>query len=78
MLGNTAVVAASAWGIARPGWGTWVTNGAASALVAAMLVDLHQRQETVLVVVTHNTGLAARCPVRFELVGQRLERITTA
>ena len=51
---------------------------AAGDVVAAMLFDLHQRQETVLVVVTHNTGLAARCPVRFELVGQRLERITTA
>ena len=44
-------------------------------VVAAMLFDLYQQQETVLVVVTHNTGLAARCPIRFELVGQRLERL---
>ena len=46
---------------------------AAGDVVAGMLFDLHQRQETVLVVVTHNTGLAAKCPIRFELVGQRLE-----
>ena len=47
---------------------------AAGDMVATMLFDLHQRQETVLVVVTHNTWLAAKCPIRFELVGQRLER----
>ncbi len=49
-------------------------DGAAGDTVAAMLFDLHQQQETVLLVVTHNTGLAARCPIRFELRGQRLER----
>ena len=48
---------------------------AAGDVVATMLFDLHQRQATMLVVVTHNTGLAARCPIRFELVGQRLERV---
>jgi len=47
---------------------------AAGDVVATMLFDLHQQQEMVLVVVTHNTGLAAKCPIRFELVGQRLER----
>ena len=51
---------------------------AAGDVVAAMLFDLHQQQETVLMVVTHNTGLAARCPIRFELVGQRLERLDIA
>ena len=51
---------------------------AAGDVVATMLFDLHQRQETVLVVVTHNTGLAAKCPTRFELVGQRLKRVETA
>ena len=30
--------------------------------------------EAALVVVTHNTELAARCPIRFELVGERLEQ----
>ncbi len=49
-------------------------DGAAGGTVAAMLFDLHRQQETVLLVVTHNTGLAARCPIRFELRGQRLER----
>ena len=48
---------------------------AAGDMVAGMLFDLRHRQETVLVVVTHNTGLAARCATRFELVGQRLERL---
>ena len=48
---------------------------AAGEVVAEMLFDLHVRQETMLVVVTHNTQLAARCPTRFELVGQRLERV---
>ena len=47
---------------------------AAGEVVASMLFDLHRRQETILVVVTHNTALAARCPIRFELVGNRLER----
>ena len=51
---------------------------AAGDVVATMLFDLHQQQETVLMVVTHNTGLAARCPIRFELVGQRLERLDIA
>ena len=50
---------------------------AAGDVVATMLFDLHQRQATVLVVVTHNTGLAAKCPTRFELVGQRLEPLDT-
>lgn len=48
---------------------------AAGDVVASMLFDLHQQQETVLLVVTHNTELAGRCPVRFELRGQRLERV---
>ena len=50
---------------------------AAGDVVATMLFELHQRQDTVLVVVTHNTALAAKCPIRFELVGQRLERAET-
>jgi len=52
-------------------------DSAAGDMVAGMLFDLHQRQETVLVVVTHNTGLAAKCSLRFGLVGQRLERVDT-
>ena len=47
---------------------------AAGDVVATMLFDLHQRQQTVLVVVTHNMELAARCPICYELAGQRLQR----
>jgi phosphatidylglycerophosphate synthase len=40
ILGNVALVGAAALGVAQTSWGGWVTNGAASALVAAMLVVL--------------------------------------
>lgn len=40
--------------------------------VASLLFDLHARQETILVVVTHSADLAARFPTRYELVGQHL------
>jgi lipoprotein-releasing system ATP-binding protein len=43
--------------------------------VAALLLELHQQQETMLVVVTHNTELAARFPLQFELTDQKLRRI---
>ena len=33
----------------------------------ALLLELHQRQETILIVVTHSAELAARFPVRYEL-----------
>ena len=48
---------------------------AAGDVVTTMLFDLHRQRETVLVIVTHNTRLAAQCPIRFELVGLRLERL---
>ena len=40
--------------------------------VASLLVDLHQRQETILVVVTHNVELASRFPRQFLLTDRRL------
>ncbi len=43
-------------------------------VVASLLLELHGRQETILVVVTHSPELAARFPIRFDLIGQRLER----
>ena len=43
--------------------------------VAALLLDLHRRQQTILVIVTHSPQLAARCPVRFELVDRGLRRV---
>ncbi len=48
---------------------------AAGDVVASMLFDLHERQKTVLLIVTHNIALAARCPIQFELVGDRLARV---
>ncbi len=41
--------------------------------VASVLLDLHQRQRTILVVVTHNAPLAGRFPHRRQLVEGRLE-----
>ena len=46
----------------------------AAAVVADLLFDLHQKQETILVVVTHSAELAARFPVRYELIDQELRR----
>ena len=40
--------------------------------VASLLLELHRQQDTILVIVSHNPGLAGRCPVRFELTGHRL------
>jgi lipoprotein-releasing system ATP-binding protein len=42
--------------------------------VAALLLDLHRLQNTMLVVVTHSAALAARLPIRFELVDKTLNR----
>ena len=49
---------------------------AAADNVASVLLDLHQRQQTILVIVTHSPQLAERCPIRFELVDKTLKRIT--
>jgi lipoprotein-releasing system ATP-binding protein len=43
--------------------------------VAALLLDLHRRQQTILVVVTHSTALAARFTIKFELVDRTLHRV---
>lgn len=50
---------------------------ASADTVASVLLDLHQRQQTILVIVTHNPQLAAKCPVRFELEDRRLKRVGT-
>ena len=41
-------------------------------VVASLLLELHAQQETVLIVVTHSAELAARFPVRYELMDQQL------
>jgi len=43
--------------------------------VGSLLLELHRRQETILVVVTHSAELAARCPIRFEMHERRLRRV---
>ena len=40
--------------------------------VASLLFELHRRQETILVIVTHNPSLAERCAVCYSLDDQRL------
>jgi len=41
--------------------------------VASLLLDLHQRANTVLVIVTHNPELASRCARRLQLVDGHVE-----
>jgi lipoprotein-releasing system ATP-binding protein len=41
-------------------------------VVASLLLDLHQQQQTILIVVTHSAELAARFPKRYELIDQQL------
>ena len=42
-------------------------DGKSSDVVASMLVEMHQSEQTILVVVTHSERLAGRIPARFEL-----------
>jgi lipoprotein-releasing system ATP-binding protein len=46
-----------------------------AAVVADLLLELHRRHRSMLVVVTHSTALASRMPVRFELTAGALERV---
>jgi lipoprotein-releasing system ATP-binding protein len=48
----------------------------AADVVASIMLDLHQQQQTILVVVTHNAELAARFPTRYELIDQQLRQST--
>ncbi|HLF82626.1 MAG TPA: ABC transporter ATP-binding protein [Blastocatellia bacterium] len=40
--------------------------------VASLLLELHARQKTILVAVTHSAELAARFPIRYEMVEQSI------
>ena len=42
-------------------------------VVASLLLDLHQQQQTILIVVTHSAELAVRFPKRYELIDQQLQ-----
>jgi lipoprotein-releasing system ATP-binding protein len=46
----------------------------AADTVASLLLDLHARRNTILVVVTHSITLADRFPVRYEMNNGRLDR----
>ncbi len=48
---------------------------AAAGNVASVLLDLHRREQTMLVIVTHSAPLAAQCPIRFELTDRNLKRV---
>ncbi len=45
-----------------------------ASTVAELLLELHRQQETILIVVTHSAELAAKFPVRYELLEQKLIR----
>ena len=47
---------------------------AAAENVALLLLDLHRRENTILIIVTHSAPLAAMCPIRFDLVNAQLQR----
>lgn len=47
---------------------------ASADAVASLLFDLHRRQQTILVAVTHSAQLASGFPVRFELADRQLHR----
>ena len=47
----------------------------AADVVASLLLELHQQQETILVVVTHSAELAARFPLRYELTDHELRQM---
>jgi lipoprotein-releasing system ATP-binding protein len=48
---------------------------ASAGVVADLLLELHRKQETILVVVTHSRELAARFPLRYELRHANLQPV---
>jgi lipoprotein-releasing system ATP-binding protein len=46
-----------------------------ASAVAALLLDLHRRQQNILIVVTHSERLASEFPIRFELADRRVTRV---
>jgi lipoprotein-releasing system ATP-binding protein len=48
---------------------------ASADVVATLLLELHARQETILMVVTHSPELAARFPLRYELRNANLHPV---
>jgi lipoprotein-releasing system ATP-binding protein len=48
---------------------------ASAEQVASLLLDLHRRQQGILIAVTHSAQLAERFPIRFELADRNLRRL---
>ncbi|HET9218742.1 MAG TPA: ABC transporter ATP-binding protein [Terriglobia bacterium] len=48
-----------------------------AASVASVLLQLHRQQNNILLVVTHSSRLATEFPLRFEISGGRLSRVST-
>jgi lipoprotein-releasing system ATP-binding protein len=46
-----------------------------ASTVASLLLDLHRRQQNILIVVTHSERLAAEFPIRFEIEAGRVRRV---
>ncbi|MDX2034126.1 MAG: ABC transporter ATP-binding protein [Blastocatellia bacterium] len=49
---------------------------ASAETAASLLLDLHRQQQTILIVVTHSAELAARFPIRYELIDHQLQRMS--
>jgi lipoprotein-releasing system ATP-binding protein len=49
-------------------------DSASAAAVTGLLLELHERQQSILIVVTHSAVVAERLPIRFELVHGTLKR----
>ena len=47
----------------------------AAEVVASLLLELQREQQTILIVVTHSAELAARFPIRYELVDEQLKQL---
>jgi ABC-type lipoprotein export system ATPase subunit len=47
---------------------------ASASAVASLLLDLHQTQKNILIVVTHSERLAAQFPIRFEIADGKVQR----
>ena len=48
---------------------------ASAETIASLLLDLHRRQRSILIVVTHSVRLASQFPIRFELIDGNLKRV---
>jgi lipoprotein-releasing system ATP-binding protein len=50
-------------------------DGGSAARVASLLLQLHERRQTILILVTHSLELAARLPARYELHERQLRKV---